>query len=169
MDGLSCTCGTYCNDMSILILFICVTLSIWVKWFWDLPQDLERTKSHWGQYFMVHHFVIFFAQYLSNLEVFYLLSWMLLLKSHHKKINKIEVRREQLLVLWPELLILHGMGIIQDRFLYVIMVPTWVVHIYCLCDISSKTYTGQPHVNFCCCAYKLLNWSNPIIIHLEYI
>ena len=84
------------------------------------------------------------------------------------------MRHDQLLLLGPELLILHEMVIVQDRTLQVIRVPTWVVQLYFpgILHLGHKLdnlMCGYFKSDICCCALKILHGSNPIIIHLDYI
>ena len=51
-------------------------------------------------------------------------------KIHHQTPHDIEVRHDQLLVLEPELLIMHKIMSDQDRSLRVIVVTTWVLQLY---------------------------------------
>ena len=73
-----------------LLVLVVYTLTIWsyiyyflvrllareLEFLWDIPQYLEWNKYPWGQYYMVHHFVSWVAQDLSNLGVLCLPSWM---------------------------------------------------------------------------------------------
>ena len=104
-----------------------------VAWFfWDPPQDLEWTNYPWGQNSPMHRSLSWVSQDLSNLGLLCHTSWMELWKIHHQKPHEIEVLHEQLLVLEPELLILHEMLSYQYISLHVIRDPAWLVQICCL-------------------------------------
>ena len=149
--------------------------SVRVMYFrWYLPQDLDRNKYLWGQYSLLNHFMSWFLQDIFNLGVLWLPSWTKLWKMNNQIPHKIKARHDQFPGLQPEILILHEMVSDQDRSLHMIRVPTWVVQLYCLEILYQRHKYAYPCVaifrrNIYCCAWKILQRSSPIIIHLEYI
>ena len=115
-----------------------------LEFFWDIPQDLEKTKCPWGQYYMVRRFVICVAQDMYNLGVFCLPFWAELWKIHHQNQHKIEVRHDKFLGLESELLILHEMVSDQYISLHMSGVTTWLVQIYLLKILHPRHKMDSP-------------------------
>ena len=128
----SCTCCKDCKMWSYLYYFLLQLSARELSFWWGIPQYIEWTKYPWGKYSLVHHFSSCVAQYLSNLGVLWLPSWMEMWKVHHQTPHVIEVRHDQFMGLEPEILILHEILINRDKSLHVIRVPTWLVQLYFL-------------------------------------
>ena len=63
---------------------------------------------------------------------------------HHQAPHEIEVKHDKLLGLEPELLIMHEMVSVQDIYLHLSDVTTWVVQLYCLAILHLRNKLESP-------------------------
>ena len=96
LEGLSCTYVMDYDDVIVLLLFSGKRLACDLGFLWDINQYLEWTKCPRGQYSLVHRLLIYVAQYMYNLGVLWLPSWMGLWEIHHQTPHEIEVIHKKL-------------------------------------------------------------------------
>ena len=73
---------------------------------------------------------------------------MLLLRTRCQTPHEVEVRNEQNLDLGPYQLILSGMVSGHGRSMRVIVVPTWVSHLWCLKALRKRRTLGNPMYDY---------------------